>query len=145
VTGALRTYLQERGIDVDDITVRAMVPVDLRPPERALDLGNEFGLVILDLAVGARTAGATPPDEGPHGRTQGSPEAMAIMALFTVFGRVPKAIEDLAVDLFSSKASVVLTNVAGSSQQLYVAGTPVERFMFWVPHPGKQLGWASAS
>jgi hypothetical protein len=44
------------------------------------------------------------------------------------------------VDLFTSKTSVVMTNVAGPRQTLYVAGTPITRMMFWVPYPGKQLG-----
>jgi WS/DGAT/MGAT family acyltransferase len=51
MSGALRAYLQRRRVDVNATTVRAMVPVDLRPPERAGELGNEFGLVILELPV----------------------------------------------------------------------------------------------
>jgi len=69
-----------------------------------------------------------------------SPEAVAVMALFNIFGRVPKAVEDLAVDLFGRRASLVLTNVAGPRQPLYLAGVPIDRVMFWVPHPGRQLG-----
>ncbi|MGA8056259.1 MAG: WS/DGAT domain-containing protein, partial [Burkholderiales bacterium] len=69
-----------------------------------------------------------------------SPEAVAIMTLFDIFGRGPKAVEDLAVAVFGSKASVVMTNVAGPQQTLYLAGVPIDRLMFWVPHPGKQLG-----
>jgi WS/DGAT/MGAT family acyltransferase len=141
MTGALRTYLAGRGADVDHTTVRAMVPVDLRPPERALELGNDFGLVVLDLPIQGR---------GPIERLRAtranmdalkrSPEAMAVKTLFTIFGRSPKIVEDLAVDMFGSKASVVMTNVAGPRQPLYLAGTPIDRIMFWVPHPGKQLG-----
>ena len=51
VTGALRTYLKGRDLDVNHTTLRAMVPVDLRPPERVGQLGNEFGLVVLELAI----------------------------------------------------------------------------------------------
>jgi diacylglycerol O-acyltransferase / wax synthase len=141
MTGALRSYLADRGVPVDDITLRAMVPVDLRPPERAMQLGNEFGLVILDLAIDAADAVEC------LGRTKAhmdalkrSPEAVAIMALFHLFGRAPKMVEDFAVDLFSSKASLVMTNVAGPRQPLYFAGSAIDRIMFWVPHPGKQLG-----
>ena len=54
MTGALRAYLRKRGVDVSRTTVRAMVPVDLRPPGRGLELGNEFGLVVLELAVRSR-------------------------------------------------------------------------------------------
>ena len=33
-----------------------------------------------------------------------------------------------------------MTNVAGPQQALHLAGVPIERLMFWVPHPGRQLG-----
>jgi diacylglycerol O-acyltransferase / wax synthase len=49
-------------------------------------------------------------------------------------------VEDLANQIFGSKASVVMTNVAGPRQTLYLAGVAIERMMFWVPHPGRQLG-----
>src|SRR3546814_3585128 len=42
----------ERGDNVDGMTVRATVPVNLRPLEHARKLGNHFGLVFLDLPIG---------------------------------------------------------------------------------------------
>jgi hypothetical protein len=33
-----------------------------------------------------------------------------------------------------------MTNVVGPRQPIYLAGKQIDRFMFWVPHPGKQLG-----
>src|SRR3546814_18466436 len=51
-SGALRAYLIERGERIDGLTVRATVPVNLRPLEHARKLGNHFGLVFLDLPVG---------------------------------------------------------------------------------------------
>jgi WS/DGAT/MGAT family acyltransferase len=141
MTGALRTYLRRRGVDVDNMTLRATVPVDLRDPARASELGNAFGLVILELAVGSRDPWerllATKANMDALKR---SPEAVAIMTLFEIFGRTPKLVEDLAVYLFGTKASLVMTNVAGSPQQLYLTGVPIDRIMFWVPHPGNQLG-----
>src|SRR3546814_5915343 len=50
--GALREYMIERGDNVDGMTVRATVPVNLRPLEHARKLGNHFGLVFLDLPIG---------------------------------------------------------------------------------------------
>ena len=141
MTGALRHYLKKRGIDVDGTTVRAMVPVDLRPPERAHELGNEFGLVILDLAVAtADSMKRLAETKARMDALKRSPEAIAMLTLFNIFGRGPKSIEDLANLIFGSKASVVMTNVAGPRKPVYLAGTAVERFMFWVPHPGRQLG-----
>ncbi len=141
MTGALRAYLKRRGVDVNATTVRAMVPVDLRPPEQFGELGNEFGLVILDLAVAkARAKDRLAETKQRMDALKRSPEAVAMRLLFDIFGRGPKPIEDLANQIFGSKASVVMTNVAGPRQPLYLAGTEVDRMMFWVPHPGRQLG-----
>jgi len=141
MTGALRAYLQGRGVDVGKTTLRAMVPVDLRPPERALDLGNDFGLVLLELAVGARTPLERLRVTKAHmDALKRSPEPVAMRLLFDIFGRTPKMVSDIPSSMLSRKASVVMTNVAGSPHTLYVAGVPIERVMFWVPHPGENLG-----
>src|SRR5918993_3054532 len=50
--GALRSYMLERGEATDGVTVRATVPVNLRPLKHARKLGNHFGLVFLELPVG---------------------------------------------------------------------------------------------
>jgi len=50
--GALRSYLVAYGDVVDGAELRAMVPVNLRPPGAAASLGNKFGLVPLLLPVG---------------------------------------------------------------------------------------------
>jgi diacylglycerol O-acyltransferase / wax synthase len=117
------------------------VPVDLRPRERALELGNEFGLVILDLPIQVSDPllRLRKVKENMDALKR-SPEAIAVYGLFNLMGYLPKAVEDFAIDLFESKASTVMTNVAGPRQPLYLAGVPIERIMFWVPHPGGQLG-----
>lgn len=140
-TGALRSYLKTRGVDVRHTTLRAMVPVNLRSPERMGELGNAFGLVILDLPVNA----ATRPRRLALTKTRmdklkRSPQAMAMQALLDVFGRGPKVLEDVACMLFGSKASMVMTNVVGPREPMGLAGVPVERMMFCVPHPGTELG-----
>ncbi len=141
MTGALRAYLKQRGVDVNRTTVRAMVPVDLRPPERAGALGNEFGLVVLDLAVASLDSmKRLATTKARMDALKRSPEAAATLVLFNILGYAPKSLEDLANQLFGSKASVVMTNVAGPRKTLYLAGIPIDRMMFWVPHPGKQLG-----
>jgi WS/DGAT/MGAT family acyltransferase len=141
MTGALRAYLKRRGVDVDHTTVRAMVPVDLRPPERAGELGNEFGLVVLDLAVASPDAmDRLAKTKERMDALKRSPEAVATLALFSILGHGPKPLGDLASEIFGSKASVVMTNVVGPEKALYLAGVPIDRMMFWVPHPGRQLG-----
>ncbi len=143
MTGALRTYLKGRGVDVDHTTVRAMVPVDLRPPERIGQLGNEFGLVLLDLAVTeARTDRRLALTKARMDALKRSPEPLATKALLNLLGRGPKLLEDFSNDLFGRKASVVMTNVVGPGEVLYLAGVPIDRILPWAPHPGKQLGMA---
>lgn len=141
VAGALRHYLRRSGTDVQQTTLRAMVPVNLRPPSRMGLLGNAFGLVALDLPVSAATATRRLAlTKARMDALKRSPQALAMQALFDLFGRGPKALEDVASLIFGSKASVVLTNVAGPRLPVRLAGVPVERMMFCVPHPGEELG-----
>jgi len=141
MTGALRAYLKGRGVDVNHTTVRAMVPVDLRPPERVGLLGNEFGLVLLELpAAAAKAADRLAQTKARMDRLKRSPEPVAMKFLLELFGRGPKAIEDMANTLFGSKASLVMTNVVGPQHTVYLAGVPVDQMLFWVPHPGRELG-----
>lgn len=141
MTGALRSYLKGRGVDVNHTTLRAMVPVDLRPPERAGQLGNEFGLVILELAVAqASSTKRLAMTKAGMDALKRSPEAVATLLLFDIFGRGPKALEDFSNRLFGAKASLVMTNVMGPREVLYLAGVPIDRMISWAPHPGEQLG-----
>lgn len=135
--GALRSYMQERGESVDGMQLRATVPVNLRPLEHAKKLGNHFGLVFLDLPVG---------EDNPMRRLERVADCMhqlkhskqAIMAygLLAALGLVPQPLQELALELFSRKASAVATNVPGPQQPLYMAGSPLREIMFWVPQTG---------
>lgn len=141
VSGALRHYLLERGHPADGTSLRAMMPVNLRPPEHAHTGGNEFGLAILDLPIEIED-----PVARLHASRQRivdlkqSSEALGMRWLLDAFGRGPKAIQQLAQGLFGSKTSLVLTNVAGPPRPLALAGRHIDRMMFWVPHPGEDLG-----
>ena len=49
--GALRRYLQDRGEPVDNISMRVTVPVNMRPPGREAELGNQVGAVFVPLPI----------------------------------------------------------------------------------------------
>ncbi|HRA68509.1 MAG TPA: wax ester/triacylglycerol synthase family O-acyltransferase [Caldilinea sp.] len=138
MAGALRHYMQQRGAAVDGMTIRGVVPVDLRRPNRALDLGNRFGLVFLDLPVGVagvlERLGIT---KHKMDAIKRSPEAAVFLGILNIFGRTPRPLEDIAVGIFGSKATLVMTNVAGPRDPLYLAGSLIDRMTFWVPHPGE--------
>ena len=135
--GALRDYMLERGADLDGITLRATVPVNLRPLEHAKKLGNHFGLVFLDLPVG---------EPNPIRRLEYVAECMnqlktsrqAIVAfgLLAALGMAPTAVQGVALEMFSRKATAVATNVPGPQQPLYMAGCTLKEMMFWVPQTG---------
>lgn len=134
--GAIRQYLLEAGADPQRLQMRAVVPIDLRAPERALELGNAFGLTYLDLPVGV----ADPLERLARAKAgmdalKCSPEALVFLNILALFGQTPKPVEDIASDLFSSKGTVVLTNVVGPQQPLYLAGSRITRLSFFVPHP----------
>jgi diacylglycerol O-acyltransferase / wax synthase len=138
VAGALRHYLQRRGEPVDGITIRALIPVNLRSLEDSFRLGNRFGLVFLRLPVGL---------EGPEARVlevkrqmdeiKGSSEAVVALGILQVVGSLPLEVENEVVKLLSSKASAVMTNVPGPRAKLHMKGRRLQYVMPWVPRAGK--------
>jgi len=42
----------------------------------------------------------------------------------------------VVVDVFGTKGTLVMTNVPGPREQLYLAGAPIDKMMFWVPQSG---------
>ena len=135
--GALRGYLLDHGEPIDGVTLRATVPVNLRPQDSASKLGNQFGLVFLDLPVG---------EDNPVARIERiaacmevlktSRQAVMTFGLLAALGSAPNEIMQFALDLFSSKASAVATNVPGPQMPLYMGGQKLIEAMVWVPQTG---------
>jgi diacylglycerol O-acyltransferase len=137
VAGALRRYLQDHNFPVDNLNIRALVPVNLRPLDEPLELGNRFGLVFPTLPIGAADV---------HERfietrrfmneIKDSPEAVVAFSVLQALGMTPTDIESLFLTFFATKSSMVLTNVPGPQVQLYLAGSPLREIMAWVPQSG---------
>ena len=130
--------MMEAGDDISHGDITAMVPVNLRPPDKVDRLGNDFALVYLSLPVSL---------EDPLDRLtvtkyhmdvlKSSPEPFLIYQILGLIGALPPEVAKQATTWFSSKASAVLTNVPGPRQQLYLAGIPIKNLMFWVPQSGE--------
>lgn len=135
--GALGAYLRDHGEDIGGISIRATVPVNLRDPQAAVSLGNHFGLVFLDLPVGIRD-----PLERLHAvhasmsELKNSYQPVLTLGLMAALGMLPGPVEAAAIDLLSSKATAVATNVPGPPQAMYLAGRRIARMIFWVPQSG---------
>ena len=135
--GALRGYLRDLGEAVDGVTIRATVPVNLRPLEHAKQLGNHFGLVFLDLPVGeANPLRRLERVAASMRELKRSKQAALTFGLLAAVGMAPAALQRMVLDLFSRKATTVATNVPGPKRPLYLAGVEVKELMFWVPQNG---------
>ncbi|MBX3696514.1 MAG: wax ester/triacylglycerol synthase family O-acyltransferase [Dokdonella sp.] len=136
-SGALRGYLRDRGEDVDGMTIRATVPVNLRPLEHAKKLGNHFGLVFLELPIGeANPLRRLERVAACMRELKNSRQAIVTLGLLGALGMGPQALQAPALELFSRKATTVATNVPGPQQPLYLTGVEVSELMFWVPQSG---------
>ncbi len=137
VAGALRNYLLQKGDDVRDVVIRALVPVNLRPIEKAYKLGNQFGIVFLDLPIGI---------ENPVERLYAiranmdvlkqSYQPIVTLGLLAAVGAGPRLLQEALLQVLARNGTAVMTNVPGPKERLYFAGGEMDRFMFWVPQSG---------
>jgi WS/DGAT/MGAT family acyltransferase len=137
VTGALHQYLDTHDGVVDEI--RVMVPFNLRPLDRPLprELGNRFGLVYLPLPVGIEDRSERLAEV--HRRMaeiKDSPEGAISYGILGLIGATPLPVEQTLIDVFSTKATAVMTNVPGPRLPVYLAGTKVTGVLGWVPAAG---------
>lgn len=137
MTGGLRRYLEHRGKAPDGVSLRALVPVSIRPLEEMSNLGNRFGLVLLTLPVDV----ADPLERLAELRRRfrklhRSMEPVVAYKILSAMGQSPAGLQRLVMRFFTAKATAVMTSVPGPKQVLYLAGHALRGMMFWVPHPG---------
>lgn len=129
VAGAVRAYLPEpKG-------VRALVPVFLRGDSG--DEGNHFGLAYLPVPSGE-------PDRGARMRAvrnemdaiKHAPDATVAFVLIGAMGLASPRLERIGIELFTSKASMLITNVPGPAGTVEVAGAEVRSMVVWAPTSG---------
>jgi WS/DGAT/MGAT family acyltransferase len=137
VAGAIGQYLRDLGDDPAGQEIRAMVPVNLRPLDRAWELGNQFGLAPLVLPIGIEN-----PIERLYAVRQrmremkGSYQPLLAFAVLAVAGLMIKPVQDAILNLFAKKTTAVMTNVPGPARALQFCGSTMRQTMFWVPASG---------
>ena len=135
--GAIGNYLRDQGDDPKGKEIRAMVPVNLRPLEKAWQLGNQFGLAPLVLPIGIEN-----PIERVYAvrarmnEMKGSYQPLLAFAILAVAGVLIKPMQDALLGLFAKKATAVMTNVPGPAKALKFCGSTLRQTMFWVPASG---------
>ena len=95
--------------------IRALVPVNLRPLEKAYKLGNQFGLVFLDLPIGIEN-----PVErlyavrAQHERAEGQlPAGARARACSRRWARDRSVLQEVLLQALARNATAVMTNVPG--------------------------------
>lgn len=136
--GALRAYLAAHRDPVDGLEIRVVVPVNLRPAHSKEALGNEFGLVFLELPLGiANPIGRVHAVRARMQALRGSPQPVLMLGLLGFAGQAPRALQDQLLQVLGSHATAVMTNVPGPKRRLRFAGAEIDEQMFWVPQAGE--------
>lgn len=137
-TGALRRYMQSRGDAVDQITIRAAVPVDVRTENGGQGLGNQVGAVFVTLPVSiADPACRLSEVQRRMDERKESQEAPVFSFLLNALGLAPPQIANALISTFSTRGTVVMTNVRGPKERIYLAGSPVDGLLPWAPTTGR--------
>jgi WS/DGAT/MGAT family acyltransferase len=137
LAGGLGRFMAGRGRVERSTELRVVVPVNLRPDDEPLSLGNRFGLVLLALPVGIedpvrRTAEVSERMQ----RIKQSMEPVVALGILQTIGSSPKALQDTVIRTLSASSTAVMTNVPGPRERLSFAGRPLRKMMFWVPRAG---------
>ncbi len=137
LAGALRDHLAARGSLVEE--VRAYMPFNLRPPDEPIprELGNRFGLVFLALPIGLddrreRLAHV----QQRMAEIKRSGEGRLAFDGLRALSAWPRGSERLAIDFFSAKATLVVSNMPGPPRAIRLAGATVEGMFIMAPRSG---------
>jgi diacylglycerol O-acyltransferase / wax synthase len=132
VSGALSHYIQRRAGQVVR-KLRVLMPVNIRPPNEPLSMGNRFAAVPLVLPasiadVRERVAAVKQRMDA----LKRSVEPIAVYGIQSVLlTLLPQAASKVLLDFYANKCTAVVTNVPGPQRGL--AGRRVRSMMFWVP------------
>ena len=114
-----------------------MVPVNLRPPNEPLSLGNRFGLVPLTLPIGI----ANPVERLFDVRRRmdelkGGYQGPLAFGLLSAIGHAPRQLQSMVLEYLAHKGTAVMTNVPGPRSAIEIFGRKLSRAMVWVPQAG---------
>lgn len=137
LSGGLRTYLSQSGERYEGVTVRAMVPVNLRHDDKQDNGGNRVSMILSVLPVGVSSATERHlAIVGEMATLRGAGQASWIERLGTLAELVPPAAQAAIGALVPGTMlpfNIVCTNVPGPQIPLYLCGRQVEEFVPLVP------------
>ena len=138
IAGALRRHTEGQGGRLGEIQLRAAVTYNLRQRQDAALMGNHFTLTALSLPTHLDDAAQRLRAVSLRMKAiKQSCHPYATMVLMTVFGGMPHFFQRLGVWLFTSKGSLVSTNLQGPAEFRFLAGVRICEFHCWVPQTGR--------
>jgi len=136
VTLGLGRFLRRRGVDTDDLVLKAMVPVSVRADTQRGALGNRVAAMWAPLPVGVTDPEAVLSEvaEAMRGLKE-SGQAVGAVALTSLADFAPPTIMSQAARLQARQRffNLVVTNVPGPQIPLYLLGRRMIRFYPVVP------------
>jgi WS/DGAT/MGAT family acyltransferase len=137
VTGALGRYLRASHAELHGLEIRATIPVNVRNPGTEDELGNCVGTLLLDLPLCVPNPAERLAElKRRMGRIKDSPEAVVTSIGLRLVGRLGARAQQLLVGAVGSKATLVVSNVRGPEERIYLAGAAVGEILAWVPKSG---------
>jgi diacylglycerol O-acyltransferase / wax synthase len=140
VAGAVRGYLAGRAErtgelagDAQSRLVRTLMPVYIRGDE---GLGNHFGLVFVDLPAGADPLARLRAAKATMDAVKEAPDALVAMKVLGAMGMASATVERIGVDIFTRKASLLVTNVPGPPDRVQLFGGALASVVVWAPVSG---------
>jgi diacylglycerol O-acyltransferase / wax synthase len=134
--GALRGFLQSREEPVDDLVLRAMVPVSVRSEAERGALGNKVSMMTADLPVGEPSP--TERLRAVHASIRSAREsgqAVGAQTIISLLDYAPPTLVSMASRLTvrSRAVNLTITNVPGPQFPLYCAGARMLEAFPYVP------------
>jgi diacylglycerol O-acyltransferase len=132
VAGALRRYARDQG-EVPR-SIRALLPMVAPKPSSGDGLGNHYASVFVRLPVVSTDARARLEmiARDTSDRRSGGELRMAI-GLTRLAGAIAPTLERWAVQWWSRRASLVVSNLAGPAVPVRLAGRRVQSIVVWAP------------
>jgi WS/DGAT/MGAT family acyltransferase len=134
ISGALRRYLQDRGMNPDRVELRAMCPVNLRTAAEHLQLGNRVSAMMAPLPVGIfdplerlRQVRAAMEQQKRSG------ESARMSRVLDLLSYVPVPVQHQLGWVQSMPVNTICTNVPGPPVSLYFQGRRLETMIPIVP------------
>jgi len=123
VAGGVREYMLSRRVHPEDIEFRTSAPVSVRRPEERGRLGNRVSSWIVALPIGE--ANARKRLEAIKRATKDlktSQQALGVEMMMAVMEWTPTMLMSLGMRAAGSAANMIVTNVPGPQQPLYLLG-----------------------